>query len=97
MNRKSRRRAAALGQAPDVAKVREAVKLELDQAAIDVAFPCSILVYEPDGTETIIGEGPIGAVASRAAIEKLKAMPEVKRAASEAFRYGGMEFEEYRR
>lgn len=96
MNRKSRRRAAALGQAPEIAKVLDAVKLELDQAAIDAAFPHSILVYEPDGTETIIGEGPIAGIMSREMVEKLKAMPEVKRAA-EPFRFSGIGLEEGRR
>lgn len=95
MNRKSRRRAAKLGQAPDISKVRDAVRLELDQAVIDAAFPRSILVYEPDGTETLIGEGPIGAIMPRAMLEKIKALPEVKRAA-EPFLFGGIEFEERR-
>lgn len=94
MNGKSHRRAAALGQ-KTVDDIRRGIRSELDLSSIDAAFPWSILVYEPDGTETLIGEGPIAAVMSRAALEKIKALPEVRERAK-GFRFAGIEFEEYR-
>lgn len=69
-NRKSRRRAAALGM-PVPVKPRPRPTIELDQAEIARAFPRSILVYEADGSQTQVGTGPVAGIMSRTTFERL--------------------------
>ena len=58
MNGKARRRAAALRQAPNIMEIREGIRAELEQSIRGVAFPRSILVYEPLVTDPSPGTEP---------------------------------------